>query len=417
MRLVTRLASIGLALSLGCTPAEPEVAPAKASPTVAPPPVVAPPKVQPPALLGPSFVAGERTHILLARHEPARDRVQVRAVALDGMVVGDEVVHAAIAMPDWGDRFVAVAGHGGGKDWATGEAKGDEWRIVLRQIGRTETQEIVVPHRPAAIHVAGATVIVGAGPTVGSISLSSPELGWSVAREREDMQYKAFDSFARAGDWFVAVDDQIVPMYADSFTLDVDGRPTHRAGWDMPGVINGHYTHPVLVRGTTGARDGTLFVVVPYGVRDGHGQDLAALPIRGDVLDVPGDFTVNSNRSTSPAVLGERVPRGTDKSLELRAGSEYTEWTSLAVIGDRLLAAAGTRGLLIFPTTFGPQTTATSIDVGGECRDVLVVGDRIWVLVGGNEDALVQSAWSGDTVVERSRTPLPGSFTQIVDGS
>jgi len=405
--------SVVLASSLGCTSTEPPPVPANAPVAVEAPKPVEPPKR--PVPVGAGFVASARTHVLLVSHEASAAKAQVRAVALDGMVVGDEVVHPAIEHSQWSDRRVVVAGHGGGKDWATGEADGEGWRVVLRQIGEAETQPVVVPHRPAAIHVAGSTVIVGAGPTVGSISLLSPKLGWSVARERADMQYKAFDSFARAGDWLVAVDDQVVPMYADSFALEIGGRPIHRAGWDLPGVINGHYVHPVLVRGDTGDRDGTLFVVAPYGVMDGHGHDLVALPIRGDELAVPADFTVNATESTSPPVLEEHVPRGTRRPLKLTAGTEFTEWTGLAVIGDHLLAAAGARGLLIVPVTFGPQTKAIALDVGGDCRDVLVADDRIWVLVGGEADALVEYAWSGTTAVERHRTPLPSSFTTIVD--
>ena len=419
---VTRSLLIVLATSLGCgsteSKVEPAAAPAAAAPSsvpITPPKIVEPPKIEPPSPVSPSFVAGARTHILLARHDDAAANVQVRAVALDGMVVGDEMVHPAMVHPEQPDQFVMVAGHGGGKDWATGESEGDAWRVVLREIGKAETKDVLVPHRPAALHIAGPTVIVGAGPMVGSISLSSPELGFSVAREREDMRGKAFDAFTRAGDWLVAVDDQVTPMYADSFALEIGGRPIHRAGWEMPGVINGHYVHPVLVRAPTGGRDGTLFVVAPYGIMDGHGHDLAALSIRGDALEVPADFTVNARRSESPPVLEEHVPRGTRKPLSLAAGSEYTPWNGLAVLGEQLFAAAGTRGLLAIPVTFGPDTKATAIDVGGECRDVLVVDDAIWVLVGGKENWLVRYAWVDASVRERARTPLPSSFTQLVD--
>jgi hypothetical protein len=150
---------------------------------------------------------------------------------------------------------------------------------------------------------------------------------------------------------------------------------------------------------------------------DGHGHDLAALPIRGDALDVPADLVLNQSRSESPPVLEEHVSRSTGKAEKLAAGEAYTPWTGLALLGDRLLAAAGPRGLLVLSASaFSPDTKAEPIDLGGPVHDVVAVDDRAYALVGGEtNDALVFLAFSPDGPPHTERMELPGHWQRIVD--
>jgi hypothetical protein len=161
-------------------------------------------------------------------------------------------------------------------------------------------------------------------------------------------------------------------------------------------------------------------VVASYGIMDGHGQDLAALAIRDHALAVGPDVTLNSHAMEDPPVLEEHVSRETGKPEKLAFGRDYTPWTGLARVAPAegpawILLAAGPRGLLLLPERFGPTTRAEAVDVGGECADVLVDGERVLALVAGPAPALVELlATAKGLEPGPGPVPLPEAYHRFV---
>lgn len=390
-------------LVLACTPS---------TPTAKPDPQVRPATTpDAPALLE---EGGPRTHLLVERHALEEPQAYALPLALtgEGLRPLAEVSRPAMPHPSWPGHYTTTAGHGGAARWVSGEASGAGWKLVARTIGEDATREVSVPAIPSALLVVGEVVLVGAGNMVGAIDLAAEAPAWTEVHQRPDMRFKAYDLFARAGTWVVAIDDVVRPIYADSFRLDARGWPTHRAGWTLPGLINGHYTAAALTATEPG--EGTLYAVAPYGILDGHGQDLAALEIRGDAPTAAADTILNGARSLAPPVLEEHVSRATGKPEKSIAGTDVTPWRGMAVDAGRVLLAAEARGLLVVPTNFTPDTRARVVELGGSCHDVLVADGRTWALVGGASSAVVELAWTGDAAREVGRTPLPQSYDRFV---
>lgn len=382
--------------------------------TAAPPPAMKPDAAPPPPT---AALERPRTHLLVERHNPEAPTAVVLPIALTAAGLEPQpaaaVARPALPHPSWGGHFVSVAAHAGGAAWIAGEPDGAEFRLVARTLGDPSTRRFGLPVAPTALHHVGDVALIGAGNLVGHVDLAQTTPTWTVDRHRDDMnKFKAYDLLVRAGDWLVAIDDVVTPIFADSFRLDAAGLPTHTAAWTLPGVINGHYTLAALA--PSGDRDGTLITVTPYGIMDGHGQDLAALRIRGDKLEHGGDVVLNATRTTDPPVLEEHVSRQTGKPEKLAVGDALTAWRGLALHRGRVLLAADARGLLVVPGAFGPDTRAVAVDVGGDCRDVIVDGDRTFVLVGGRSDAVVELAWDGDAARELRRVALPDPFDRFL---
>lgn len=70
--------------------------------------------------------------------------------------------------------------------------------------------------------------------------------------------------------------------------------------------------------------------------------------------------------------------------------------------------------LLVLPERFTPSTRAESVDVGGECADVVVLGDRVLVLVAGPDPALLELRPGAAGLVPGPRTALPAAYDRIV---
>jgi hypothetical protein len=326
---------------------------------------------------------------------------------------------------NWPGHFGMLAGHAGGERYVVVQGKPQSWSLQAHgldpsaaALAEVALGEVV----PAALHHVDEQVFVGQGDAVAYVDLRAAKPTRVELRKRPEMRFKAYDLFVRSGAWLLAIDDQVFPIYADGFRLD-GPQPVHVHDWELPGAINGHYSLGVLI--PSGPADGILYVGVDYGIMDGHGHDLAALPIRAGKLEVGSDVILNSGSVESPPVLEEHVDRGTKQPTKLIAGSEYTDWHRLEYLPDgvageaRLLIAAGARGLLELTPNFGPQTKAELLEVGGEVSDLLVDAGRVWALVspsdGAGKSELVEVVFEarGGGHVER-RVPLPERFDRIV---
>jgi hypothetical protein len=347
--------------------------------------------------------------LFLEQHQDSAARASYLAFDLEkaaAVPLGD-----APAMPDdnWPGHFRTVA-TGAGSRLVRAESGG---KLVLSDAtGCAEKTIELGGAQPTALHLVGDRLFVGFGPAVGWIDLAAarPSLVRLVER---DHKFKAYDLFARSGDRLVAIDDQVMPMYADFFALEKAG-PRRLADWELPGVINGHYDLAALVPGKP--NEWTLYLVAPYGIMDGNGQDLAAVPVRGDKLVFEEGLTLQNGRDSATPILEEHVDRATDKPTNLAAGTEFTYWTGLAVDRDRLLLAAGKRGLLVLPGDFDSKSKGQLVDLGGECRDVRASGGVLVALIGSDKGAeLVILSRAGQSYQAGARHPLPAAFDRILD--
>jgi hypothetical protein len=395
-----------LALSLACT----STAPADEKTTADPPPPKTKSKADDPVELPPaSFIEPTRTHLLLQAHENTQINASYVMVDLAAWKLGESTSQLTLPMENWPDHYRPMASHDGGDDWALAVAAPGGHVVQIRRDGpegRTATA-------PTALHQVGELVLVGLGTQLGYLDFREKDPSFQQLKAMPDNAFKAYDLFVRSGDFVVAVDDVVTPIYADTLWLSRNGKPiAHAAAWQLPGLINGRYYAGALRR--KGESGGTLFMLGEYGIMDGSGQDLAALPVENGKSTVTPDTILNASQLASPPVLEEHVSRHTGKPEKLAYGTEYTSWRGIGLRpGPRpeVLLAAGKRGLLVVPAGFGPSTKAERLDVG-DCLDVLVDDERIFVLLGGDEPAVVEL---NADLTEKQRLALDRAYQQIVD--
>lgn len=389
--MLARLAPVLCAILASCSSGSGTAGGTGPTPAPAPTPLPAPPAPLPPAV-----GAASSTSLVVVRHPPTAATAQFLELDLAPLLAtgaapgrGQAFELQTLSHPWHQGRFVVAASQGGSDLVITSLRIGSGPTLVHRVIGRPEQREVeMVTLTPSAVHVGRGVAYVGAGDRVGFVDLRDARLRFTQVHQRTLSERKAFDLIVHSGDWLVAVDDMVMPMWADSFRLDARGLPTHRAGWQLPGVINGHYTLGALL-GASG--DGTLVLAAPYSIMDGHGHDLVALGVHGHALDpLPDHLTLQNARGEAgaPPLLEEHVPRGRPADPpSLHGGAAYTEWTALALLGSdtptpELVFAAGARGLMVLPVAFTATSTATLVDVGGHCLDVVERSGALVALVG-----------------------------------
>ena len=344
--------------------------------------------------------------LVLVSHEPTDAEARFLSVSLADGAVAERGSLPALPYPNWDDHYEVVAA-GDGDLWAAAVPSGEGTALRIHGPGK-DTRTVAMPRRPSALTRVHDTLLVGAENTVAAIDLRAEVPAAETVLERQDMSGKAFDRFARDGDWLIAVDDIVVPIYADLFQVDPRGKPMHLSGLELPGVINGTYDLVQLKQDRPGT--GTLFALAPYHVMSGRGHSLAALPIRGNTLRVPEQMILNSRRHTDPPVTEEHVSH--DNSQDLWAGSDYSPVGGMARLGDRLLLAAGPRGVFSMPLDLDTDSVQV-VDVKGSAVDVRVVGETAWVLVTSDGSGALQ-ALSAD-LSAGVRHPLPRACTGILD--
>jgi len=191
---------------------------------------------------------------------------------------------------------------------------------------------------------------------------STPEL---MKLHEDPSLAKPVDFIVPMDGGLVAVDDEVVPKYAFVFHLHPDRPAVHRFTAELPSGPNESYADAVVV-------DGTLVITATFGVITGPGNTLYRWPVR------------KSSDSESGEQLEEFQPRHRPGlAPTLLAGSTFTHWNGLGVLGDHLFIGAGRRGVLHGPVDGKPDRLH---DVDGWCLDLLVIGERLIVLVADGEE-------------------------------
>jgi len=389
--------------------------------------------------------------LVLQRHERTSPTGQLLAVKLPKSWPGEALVGrpmevAAVTYRYSAKQFEILAAHSAGrivfaaehKDGAADggdDAAASSWRLEQRRLdgnvdgGAAANAGSAVELgslRPWALHLHGEHVYVGGRGSLGSIDLGAAAPTYKQVHRRADEPSKPYDLFVREGDRLIAIDDEVVPLYADLFRVKKDGSLQHRAAWDLPGIINGKYYLGDLARRGP-EDDGTLLLIAGYGIMSGSGHDLLALPIVDEKLPFPEQFYVNSGGSRDdPQVLEEHL--GTRTTVV--AGSKLTRWQGLGVIAGtdqlgRIAIAAGDRGVMLVPFNFNSKTKAALTDVGGNCRDLLVHANIVYALVEVGEAASDAGAsthrgvlkvlrWEPPSLKEVAVVKLPGPYQRIV---
>jgi hypothetical protein len=353
-----------------------------------------------------------RTHLVLAKHtnEAKAARFVVVDIASRKLSPGTDI--DAMPLENWPGHFGSVAAHGGGRRFVTQRPASSGVEAVVVD---TESPIVAValPADAAAMHMVGDAVFVGIDDSVYWIDLAQSPPKPELLLARSLAGGKAYDLFVRNGEWLFAIDDVVRPIYADTFRLKATGTPAHDEAFQLPGMINGTYSGGALE--TTGTDAGTLYLLGGYGIMDGNGQDLAALPVVEGKPKHDGELVLNSGVHADPPVLEEHVDRGTGKPVKLVAGTDFTPWGGVELVGGgdtrRVLLSAGTRGLLSVPLDFKPDTKAEVV-FAEPTIDVEVDGTRVFVL---NGTQLVELAWTLPKPTEVARVDLPDTFDRIVD--
>jgi hypothetical protein len=356
---------------------------------------------------------GERW-LVLEKHDPKAELASYAAIDLAAARPSPVALGTVQALPDtnWPGHFRTVAAHAGPR-WVHVEAKGGGFQLLIGDARGGAPRSIDLAGEPTALHLHRDWLFVGLGPRLGWTDLAS-DTGFHELVAR-DHQYKAYDLFARSGDRLVAIDDVVMPMVADWLALG-GKEPRRLADWSLPGVINGHYTQAALHPAAGG--DFTLYLLAPYGIMDGDGHDLVAVPVHGDKLVFEEGLTLQNGKNGPTPIIEEHVSRDSGKTFGLVAGSEVTDWTGLAVDPDsgRLLIAAGTRGLIVLPGNFTSASKGTMVELGAPCRDVVARGGLLVALVGDDtKSELVILTGAGESYAAGARHPLPAAFGRILD--
>lgn len=414
------VAAFGL-LALACTRTEPERSEPASTTEVARPPELPPSADRPP--VDSSFSEPTRSHLLVHQHLPEQADAKVLPIALavDSATLGSARTHAASALPNWPGHFGSELSHDGGSRYVIVQGEPNAWRLEVWDLaGTTEpaAQIEIGEVLPAAVTLIGDDVLLGQDNAIAWVDLAADPKQRVELTRRADMSDKAYDLFVRSGSWLIAIDDQVSPIWADGFRLG-PGQPERIQDFELPSAINGSYYAGQLI--ASGPSDGVLYLLLHYGIMDGHGHDLTALAIRDGKLSVAPDVLINSSAGIDPPVLEEHVPRGSKQPVKLAAGVDYSEWSQIAyapaIAGGqpRLLISAGVRGLFELPLEFGPQSEAHVIELGGAVLDVIVLGERTLALVNDEQHSeLVELSLQPVGGEAGRRTALPELYQRFV---
>lgn len=357
----------------------------------------------------PRYIPGPAS-LLLATTDAAQPTTELMFVAIDSDVpaLGQRLTAPAKALAGYASpTFAPMVAHDGfGATLTLTDTTG---RTLAYRDAQMGMRTFALEAAPDALELDENEVFLGIGTTVqyARLDVAEPTLETVVTLTR--MGQKAFDVFARHGDFLIAIDDILVPIYAASFHRR-GGASTHMATYELPPFVNGMYVFARFVGTETGT--GTLYAVGRYSVLDGHGQTIAAIAFTDGRPDLGRGDIMNATASPRGQLFEEHVSRADGRPVTLLTGAEFTYFNGMDVLEDatttRLLFAAGDRGLLVMQAR--PRAAATANAALGitSCDDVLVRDGKVFVLAASSLIVLDAS------LVETHRIALPLRYARFV---
>ena len=310
-----------------------------------------------------------------------------------------------------------------GRAWLA--AVGGSWLYVARLRGPGRRQRFVIerwslsgeptgPHgrieldvEPTALCATGERCLVASDCTVSLLDFSNGQ-GFLADRfdaPGDDSYKRHFDALAVHGDIVFAVDDVVVPKFVFVIRVVEGSWLEHLSTAPLPDYPNETYWCAAA------SEDHVAALSVFYHM-GGGGQRLVVFARDIDDLCRPRVVTEFLERE-EPGFADE------DRELgpELLAGDTPTRWHSAAIVGPRILIAAGARGLLHRTLTAGGRRQTAQLDLGGEVVDVVNAGDRACALVAAGDGAariaVLRVGASGKVKVEGS-VDVPGAPVRLL---
>ncbi|MBI4613808.1 MAG: hypothetical protein HY720_09375 [Planctomycetes bacterium] len=217
----------------------------------------------------------------------------------------------------------------------------------------------------------GDRCFAGGGGRFGEVDFSSEPPVLRVIRRLEPERGPAF--ILRSGRTVLAVSlycpdpNSIHPLvqgWAHVFEVGSAGRIDYRYTGALPDLYDTYYTGTIVHKGK-------LYATTYYY----HHGAVNSLKVF-DVVGLRG-----AGPEDRPEVaLHEEDEYRAGESPTLLAGDSFTRWGRLAILGEQILIVAGTRGILALRLPVGQLSRANRIDVGGECLDLFVRGERVFAL-------------------------------------
>lgn len=334
-----------------------------------------------------------------------------------GIKLGAPTTLDAIAMPREGFYSTMLASDE--TSWVSAQREADAFKLTRHsyQTGASKSIKLDVSDI-TALMLSGDQLFVGAGRALGVVRWDTDDPKLKLIKDRSDTSGKAYDLFARSGEMVVAIDDMVMPMFAELLRLDAKGGWAHLESWELPGLVNGMYYGALLELDKDDQLSGRLYLLDAFSVITGTGQNLAALTMKQGKLSHGSDTILNSMTTDEPPVLEESTKRGESKPERVLAGETMTPWYAIAMApgAAKIAIAAGERGLLLVPKSFTSASTAVIFDVGGHCLDVLSVEDSLLVLVKSSDGVgkLVELQAGKAGLEITSTTNLPAVFQRFV---
>lgn len=261
----------------------------------------------------------------------------------------------------------------------------------------------------ASIHVFDTAVYVGTGGTVGWVNFGSSSSSstpydppkYQELIRRRTSYYKAYDMFAREGNFLVAVDDMIDPIYADSFQLHGSQHvPVHKRDFTLPyEEANLKYKRTALIGD---------FLILLGNYYACYGNCYGQLLYRFDTKSKNRHFETIRDHEVSRDLDIQLYQNYSETSINFNPDGDL-DWVDLAVTSRGEVAiAALDRGLCVIPP--GPFKSAEpfyqTVDLGGRVRAVNTCGSATWALVENNNNNIIKyhfvkldSSWSELTKV------------------
>ena len=282
----------------------------------------------------------------------------------------------------------------------------------------SDSTAVSLPMYPVCMFILDSdTVFLGFDGLVAWVDFSAPvttQVAAYAELYRSKNNAKPYDMFTITKNKriLIAVDDTEFPFFADTFRITNNYRkddsntssstvvPVHESHWTLPALINGRYTHATVLS------NDSLILASQFGCRNRSGRSLQRISV--ELFEQQQKKTRSS--SSSPAPNNDKYGQWYDydwreedrynnasnsktneQQQQPRTIEEYLGrvWHRVVTFAthhegkreERILVAAGDRGLLVLPSDFNEKTRGRFVSPGrGTVVDICCIN----AIVGGN---------------------------------